>query len=258
MPLIDRGRGHLRFELLRQYQPRRLCRRRGAGRGKQRCELAQLRSGGRQQVFSHGEAVLEAHRVQEAHVRAAQRRLAHAVCEDRHLAPQIRSDDEQRIELLHRRDRQSQGRGELRRTARVAAKVTLAQAVIEIRAAEAFGQARRQIQLLQSAGRMREHPELCPRAAQGFGRCRQRDVPFHFAPGAVGLAQRRGEQAIVAVETLIAEAIAVSDPGLVDVLARTRHHTHQPTAQHVPIELRADAVVRRDERILRHLPAAAL
>jgi hypothetical protein len=33
-----------------------------------------------------------------------------------------------------------------------------------------------------------------------------------------------------------------------------RHHAHQPAAQHVAVEVRARAVVRRDERVLRHLP----
>src|SRR6185437_8594712 len=104
---------------------------------------------------------------------------------------------------------------------------------------------------------MCQHPETGAGAPQRLGRRGQRRIPFELAPAAVGLLDRRGLQAIGAVDALVAEAIAVGDPGLVDFLARARHHAHELPAQHVTVELRAHAIVRRDQRILRHLPAAA-
>ena len=60
--------------------------------------------------------------------------------------------------------------------------------------------------------------------------------------------------AIFAVDALVAEAIAIGDPGLVHVLVRPRHDAHHAAAQHVRIDVGADAVVRRHQRMLRHLP----
>ena len=63
-------------------------------------------------------------------------------------------------------------------------------------------------------------------------------------------------RAILDVQALATEAVAVGDPGLVDRLVGTRHDAHQPAAQHVAVEIGADAVVRRYERMLGHLPGA--
>ena len=46
------------------------------------------------------------------------------------------------------------------------------------------------------------------------------------------------------VHALEAEAVAVRDPGLVDLLVLARHHAHQLAAQHVREEIGAEAVVR--------------
>src|SRR5256885_9201881 len=46
----------------------------------------------------------------------------------------------------------------------------------------------------------------------------------------------RSHQAIGAVYALVAEAVTVGDPGLVDRLVLARHDPHQPAAQHVAEE----------------------
>src|SRR5690606_18076903 len=86
-----------------------------------------------------------------------------------------------------------------------------------------------------------------------FRRRRERRLPLHFLPHAI-LPHERAHEAVFAVDALIAEAVAAGDPRFVNVLVRTRHDAHDPPAQHVRVDVRADAIVRRDERMLRHLP----
>src|SRR6202162_3003909 len=85
----------------------------------------------------------------------------------------------------------------------------------------------------------------------------ERLIPRSLPPGPIGLFDLRREHAVVAVDALVAEPVTIGDPGLIDLLARARYHAHEAAAQHVAEELRADPVVRRHQRILRHLPAAA-
>ena len=70
------------------------------------------------------------------------------------------------------------------------------------------------------------------------------------------LAHHRRFEAVGAVDAFVAEAVAVGDPGLVDRFVLARHHAHELAAQHVAEQVRADAVVRRDQRMRRHLPGA--
>src|SRR5256885_17211452 len=66
----------------------------------------------------------------------------------------------------------------------------------------------------------------------------------------------RSHQAIGAVYALVAEAVTVGDPGLVDRLVLARHDPHQPAAQHVAEEIRAHRIVRGNQRRGAHLPGA--
>src|SRR3569833_2216256 len=59
---------------------------------------------------------------------------------------------------------------------------------------------------------------------------------------------------IGAVETLVAEPVAIGDPGLVDRLVFLRQRAHHAIAALVQIDIGADAVVRRDARDRDELP----
>src|SRR5690606_19744089 len=76
------------------------------------------------------------------------------------------------------------------------------------------------------------------------------------APGPLAFAHHRALQAVGAIDALVGEAVAVGDPALVDGLVVPRHHAHQAPAQHMAIEVGAEAVVRRHQRHLGHLPGA--
>ena len=93
-------------------------------------------------------------------------------------------------------------------------------------------------------------PAAGPRAAAV-----ERRLPIDRLQRAVD-AHHRPRHALGRIHALEAEAVAVRDPGLVDLLVLARHHAHELAAQHVREEVGAEGVVRRDQRLLRHLPGA--
>src|SRR5690606_19243062 len=67
----------------------------------------------------------------------------------------------------------------------------------------------------------------------------------------------RASEAVLGIEAVTAEPVAVGDPRLVDRIVVPRHDPLHSSAQHVRVEIRADAVMSADERPRAHLPAAS-
>src|SRR5690606_11395224 len=120
-----------------------------------------------------------------------------------------------------------------------------------------------QVMLLERRARRGEHADgaaafgAARGAAQRADSRRERVLPRALLPLAADLDTRR-EQPILAVDAEAAVAVAVRDPGLVDVLVLARHDAPHGAAQDVRIQIRARAIVRRDERPRVHLPRARL
>src|SRR4051812_13015004 len=112
----------------------------------------------RREIVTYREQVLVALRVDERNLRAAQRRLAQAMREQRYFLAQVRADDERARHLLQLRDRATK-RG-IERIVRVIAEVAATQTMIEIGAAEAAHQPRQQMEFLERRSRRSERTEL--------------------------------------------------------------------------------------------------
>src|SRR5690606_9838559 len=116
------------------------------------------------------------------------------------------------------------------------------------------------IQLLQRRARRSQCADLLAAvllgdAPEALRHPMQGAFPVGLGPDAV-LANHRLEQAIFAVYALIAETIAIGEPDLVNRLILPRHDAHDASAQHMRVHVRAEAVMRRNQRMLSHLPGA--
>ena len=132
------------------------------------------------EVRLHREEVGEARRIEERDLRAADRRLAHPVREQRHLATQVGTDDQQSLQRIHLRERHAQpGKHRIRV---LIAEVALPQPMIDVVGVEAARQARRKIQLLQGAGAVREHAQLRRAGTQPLRHLRERALPVGGKP----------------------------------------------------------------------------
>src|SRR4029079_13163075 len=114
-----------------------------------------------------------------------------------------------------------------------------------------------EVQLLEGRARAREHADrvaACVRGlGQELGRALERVRPTRVGPLAVSL-HARPEQAVLGIERVAAETVAVGDPALVYFFVVARDDAPQFPAQHVPEEIAARAVVSADERLRDHLP----
>jgi hypothetical protein len=177
------------------------------------------------------------------------------VREQRQFGAQVAADDEQPGEAVHRRERQAKTRH--REPRGIAAEIALTQAMVEVGGPEAAHDARCEVQFLEGERGVREQARRGPRRRQPTGGRAERGLPVDLAPLAA-LAQARLCQAVGGEQAFVAEALAVGDPGLVDVVVGARHDALEAAAQHMAEEIGAEAVVRRDQRRLRHLPRAPL
>lgn len=92
------------------------------------------------EVAGHREQVVETRGIDERDLRAALGRLAHAVRQHRRLAAQVRTHDQQSIELVDGRDGEAtQARG--RRIGVLVAEIQLAQAMVDVGRAQRTRQA---------------------------------------------------------------------------------------------------------------------
>ncbi len=243
---------------LRARDQRRQVLRRGSAVQHRRVdsrEIRELLRGRRLEIGRHREQVVVTRRIQERDFRAALRRLAHAMRQHRRFAAQVRADHQQRVELIDVGDREpTQARR--RRIGILVADIRLAQAMIDVGRTQRTRQAAQQIEFFDGAElRSPGSRDPAPAAFNPFAAVSSATsqlTRFHSP----AFAHHGCLEAVGAVDALVAVAIAVGDPGLVDGFVGTRHHAHQPAAQHVPEDVGADAVVRRHQRGLRHFPGA--
>jgi len=172
--------------------------------------------------------------------------------------PQIRADHEHTVEALEVGDLQAET-GECR-VPFLSAKIQLPQAMVDIGAAQPARNLREQIQLFhRSHGRGQE-----PRRGsalrgrhflQALGRGRERHFPVN-GPQLTVDAHHGLRHPVRRVHAFEAEAVAVGDPGFVDLFVFARDHAHQLAAQHMCVQVGAESVVRRYQRLLCHFPGA--
>ncbi len=128
-------------------------------------------------------------RAQMRNLGAGARRLAHAVREDGHVPPQIRTDEQQRLKLLHLCDRHAE-RGE-RRIGILVAEVPLTQTMIDVVGAQAARDAVQQVELFERARAVGQHAQAAP--ARRLGRNRfERPAPIRGRAAFAHFQARRG------------------------------------------------------------------
>src|SRR5690606_37170471 len=135
--------------------------------------------------------------------------------------------------------------------------VSPAEPVIDVARAEPIGDAAEQIHLLDGRVRRHENAERLAVARERLderaGRGLERLLPRDPRPLPVDL-DHRVLEAVLGVEAVAAEAVAIRDPRLVDRIVGPRHDALHATAQHMRVNVRADTVMGRDERHRAHLP----
>ena len=90
---------------------------------------------------------------------------------------------------------------------------------------------------------------------QAVGHVLQRRPPIDLFPGTPLLEHGLG-QALLAIQRLIGETVAISDPALVDGLVLERHDAHHPIALDLHDQVGAGRIVRADALAARQLPGA--
>ena len=120
------------------------------------------------------EVILVGGRIHERYLRAFHRGLADPMCDDRHLHPQIRADNDNPLQPLEVRDRATELRCD--RIRRLVAEVPPAQAVIDVVATEMARDAAQEIQLLERCVRRGEHAERVAVLRSGSAQCIARSV----------------------------------------------------------------------------------
>ena len=160
-----------------------------------------------------------------------------AVRDDRHLHAQVRADDENSLPRVEVRDAAAQERR--LSVVRLIAKITLAQPVIDVVAAEVARDALQEVRLLERRTGAHERAQAARTAAFGrfleqSGRRSKRVLPTRVRPLAAAL-DARLPQPVVAVDAIAAEAVAIRDPGFVDRLVLAGHDSAKTAAQDVRV-----------------------
>ena len=88
---------------------------------------------------------------------------------------------------------------------------------------------------------------------QAIGHVFERSLPIDFFPLAALLEHRQG-QAVCAVQSFVAETVAVSNPAFVDVFVFQRHHAHDLVVLDLNDQVSASSVVRADRLATAQLP----
>ena len=138
--------------------------------------------------------------------------------------------------------------------------ICIAQAVVDVFAAQATNQRASQEQLLHRAVRTDQRTNaggtmVCLDLLQAIGNVFKRCLPVDLAPLATLLEHRFG-QAFGAVEGFVGETVAVGDPALVDVFVFQRHNPHDLVVLDLHHQVRAGRIVRADRLAPRQLPSA--
>ena len=189
---------------------------------------------------------------------AVQRGLAQAVIDDRLFLAQLTADQQRGPQRFKIGDVPPQPRK--RRGRVLIGKIRLPEAVVDIVAAQFAHQFLQQIGFFQRGRGRGQRAE--PLGAVGLddpAEARldggQRGLPIDLAPLPGGLQHGR-RQAIRAVDRLVAEAVPIRQPDLVDRLVGRRDHALDPVAPHVQVDIGADRIMRRDRVLLREFPGA--
>ena len=141
-------------------------------------------------------------------------------------------------------------------------KVQGPQAGVDVVATHATHQLRGQMQLFSGAVRAGQQAPLLGAVigidlAQAIGDIFERRGPIHRQPFAVLLEHGLG-QPIWAVECFVGEAIAVSDPALIDGLVFKRHHPHHLVVFHLHHQVGTCRIVGADRTATAEFPSACV
>ena len=200
--------------------------------------------------------------MQAVHLRAVARCLADALGKQRMVLAQEGADDEGAVQLGQRGDRGAEPASMTR--GRHVAEVGVAGAVVDAFAAQAAHQLGQQVQFLDrrrgmtdgaDAGSRLGPAELGLDALEPVGHVGQRGIPVHRLPDPA-LLDHRLRQPRLAVQRLVAEAVAVGDPAFVDVFVFQRHHPHHLVRLDLHHQVGAHAVVRAHRLAAAQFPGA--
>ena len=189
---------------------------------------------------------------------AALARLAQTVGDKRMVLAQEGADDEHAVEAADVGDFHAQPG--CARLLRIGGKIRLAQAEIDVLAAATAHQLAQQVQLFQRGVRRGERADRMPAVLrldipQALGDRGQRLLPVHFLPLPFDLEHGLG-QAVVRIQSLIGEAVAIGQPAFVQFLMFQRQHPHDLVRHHLHDQVGAEAVVRAHRFSAREFPGA--
>mmetsp|Transcript_8062 Transcript_8062/g.15621 ORF Transcript_8062/g.15621 Transcript_8062/m.15621 type:complete len:463 (-) Transcript_8062:293-1681(-) len=178
--------------------------------------------------------------------------------EQRVILAQVGTDHERTVKLRQAGDTGAEPARLAER--RGIAEITVAQAVIDVVAAQAAHHLGQQVELLDGAvGRSQGADGLGAVISldglQAIGDVFQRGGPVDLLPGTALLDHRRG-QARVAVQRFIAEAVAVGDPAFVDLFVLERNDAHDLVVLDLHDQVGTGGVMRADALAARQLPGA--
>ncbi len=186
--------------------------------------------------------------------------LADACRQQRMILAQEAADDQQAVGAADVSDGHAQpGRALL---LGIGAEIGLAQAEIDVVAADAAHEFLQQVEFFQCGVGRGQRTDLLGAGtvgdvAQTVGGVFQRNLPFHFLPLAVLLDHRLG-QALGGIQSFIGEAVAVGQPAFVDVFVLDGQHAHHAVVLGLHGEIGTQAVVRAHRAAARQFPAACL
>ena len=189
---------------------------------------------------------------------APERGLAQAVIDDRLFLAQLTADQQRGPQRFKIGDIPPQPRK--RRGRVLLGKIRLPEPVVDIVAAQFAHEFLHEIGFFQR-GRGRDQ-RAQPLGAVGLDKPAearfdggQRGLPIDLAPLPGGLQHGR-RQAIRAVDRLVAEAVPIRQPDLVDRLVGRRDHALDPVALDMQVDIGADRIMRRDRVLLCEFPGA--
>ena len=193
---------------------------------------------------------------QGANLRALTHRLTDALGKQGVVLAQIAANHQRPIQL----GQFGNGHAQPTRLALGVGKFGMAQTVVDIAATQCAHQLRRQPQLFYRAVRAGQQAHagsalFFGNVAQAAGCIFQRGLPAHLEPAPVLLDHGRG-QPVGAMQRLVAEAVAVGNPALIDGFVLKRHHAQHAVVFDLHDQVRARGVMRADAFAPRQLPRA--
>ena len=222
--------------------------------GQRRSQLRRRHDG----LGRDAEGEIEIHRVDHVDLRALLEGLADALVQQRHFMADVGADDDDgvgRFDLGHRHAERFRGGA--------VGQVELADAVVDVAAAQPRCQARQQRALLVRGGRMGEHAKrVAGVVAQYLRGQRQRFFPAGFAEAFATIPftdpDQRHAGAVGGGQAFMRVAVAVGQPALVHRLVVARHAAQQVAAADVMEQVAAQRVVVAQRRPRGQLPRARL